>query len=169
MKFLHAIAEVCLYLMHKNGSYVYLELDTTIGNFEVRIMTFIITTCPLQFTHCAAIRFFWHCLWNSVVTFTSSNSVLSDTIQNTALYEVQCRIFCSTLYYISSQFFRSDTCFSSLHTRARTHTTCTLRFPLQSSMCHWNSIYKLFFPYCLLTWAWIFHTALASNLSATFS
>jgi hypothetical protein len=50
-KFLHAIAEVCLYLMHKKwNSYMYLEPDTTIGNFEVRITTFILTTCPLQFT-----------------------------------------------------------------------------------------------------------------------
>jgi len=50
-KFLHAIAEVCLYLMHKKwNSYIYLEPDTTIGNFEVRITTFILTTCPLQFT-----------------------------------------------------------------------------------------------------------------------
>jgi len=51
MKFLHAIAEVCLYLMHKKwNTYVYLEPDTTLGNFEVRITTFILTTCPLQFT-----------------------------------------------------------------------------------------------------------------------
>jgi len=50
-KFLHATAEVCLYFMHKKwNSYVYLEPDTTFGNFEVRIMTFILTTCPLQFT-----------------------------------------------------------------------------------------------------------------------
>ena len=48
-KFLYTIAEVCLYLMHKKwNSYVYLEPDTTIGNFEVRITTFILTTCPLQ-------------------------------------------------------------------------------------------------------------------------
>ena len=26
------------------------EPDTTIGNFEVRITTFILATCPLQFT-----------------------------------------------------------------------------------------------------------------------
>ena len=43
--------EVCLYLMHKKwNSYMYLEPDTTTGNFEVRITTFILTTCPLQFT-----------------------------------------------------------------------------------------------------------------------
>jgi len=42
---------ICLYLMHKKwNSYVYLEPDTTTGNFGVRIMTFILTTCPLQFT-----------------------------------------------------------------------------------------------------------------------
>jgi hypothetical protein len=75
-KFLHAIAEVCLNLMHKKwNSYVYLEPDTTIGNFEVRITTFTVTTRPLQFTHCADIRFLWHCLWNSIVTFTPSNSL----------------------------------------------------------------------------------------------
>jgi len=40
-----------LYLMHKKwNSYVYLEPDTTIGNFEVRITTFMLTACPLQFT-----------------------------------------------------------------------------------------------------------------------
>ena len=49
-KFLHAVAEVCLYLMHKKwNSYMYLEPDTTNGNFEFKIMTFILTTCPLQF------------------------------------------------------------------------------------------------------------------------
>jgi len=42
---------ICLYRMHKKwNSYVYLEPDTPIGNFEVRIVTFILTTCPLQFT-----------------------------------------------------------------------------------------------------------------------
>jgi hypothetical protein len=57
-KFLHAIAEVCLYLIHRKwNSYVYLEPDTTIGNFEVRIATFIVVTCPLQFTHCADVSF----------------------------------------------------------------------------------------------------------------
>jgi len=48
-KFLHAIAEVCSYLMHKKwNSHVYLEPDNTIGNFEVRITTFILTTYPLH-------------------------------------------------------------------------------------------------------------------------
>jgi hypothetical protein len=45
--------------MHKNWkSYMYLELDTTIGNFEARILKFVITRHPLQFTHCTEIRFF---------------------------------------------------------------------------------------------------------------
>jgi hypothetical protein len=57
-KFLHAIAEVCLYLMHKKwNSYMYLEPHTTIWNFEVRITTFAVTTRSLQFTHCADTRF----------------------------------------------------------------------------------------------------------------
>jgi hypothetical protein len=57
-KFLHTIAEGFLYLMHKKcKSYVYLEPDATIGNFEVGISTFLITRRPLQFTHCAEIRF----------------------------------------------------------------------------------------------------------------
>jgi hypothetical protein len=88
-KFLHAIAEVCLYHTTKKwNSYVYLEPDSTTGNFEVRITTFIITTRPLQLTHCADIRFLWHCLRNLIVAVTSSNSVLSDTLQDTALYKV---------------------------------------------------------------------------------
>ena len=63
MKFLHTIAEVLLYIMHKKWStYVYLESDTTSGNFKVGIMKFIVTTSPLQFTHCTEIRFLWHCL-----------------------------------------------------------------------------------------------------------
>jgi hypothetical protein len=63
MKCLHAIVEVSLYLMHKKwNSDVYLEPDNTIGNFEVRITAFIVTTRPLQFTHCADRRFLWHCL-----------------------------------------------------------------------------------------------------------
>jgi len=44
MKFLHTIAEVFLYLMHKKWSpCVYLESDTTSGNFEIRIPIFIVT------------------------------------------------------------------------------------------------------------------------------
>jgi hypothetical protein len=85
MKILHAIAEACISCTRKWNSYVYFEPDTTVGNFEIRIRIFIVTTSPLQFTHCADIRFLWHCLWNSIVTFTSSNSVLSDTLQKTAL------------------------------------------------------------------------------------
>jgi hypothetical protein len=57
-KLLHTIAEVRLSLIHKKwNSYVNLEPDTTIGNFEVRLTTFLVTTCPLQFTHCADTRF----------------------------------------------------------------------------------------------------------------
>jgi hypothetical protein len=112
MKFLHAIAEVCLYLIHKKwNSYVYLEPDTTIGNFEVRITTFIVHLCPLQFTHCADIRF----LWNLIVTFTSSNSVLNDTLQNTDLYKVHVAFFavhCSALLHS----------FPGLALRTHTHT-----------------------------------------------
>jgi len=44
MKFLHTIAEVFLYLMHKKWrTYVYLESDTTGGNFEIGITKFIVT------------------------------------------------------------------------------------------------------------------------------
>jgi hypothetical protein len=58
MKFLHTIAQGFLYVMHKKcKSCVYLEPDTTIGNFEARISKFVTTRCPLQFTHCAEIRF----------------------------------------------------------------------------------------------------------------
>jgi len=98
MKFLHTIADVFLYLMHKKwNTYVYLESDTTIGNFEAAIMKFIVTRRPLQFTHCTEIWFLWHCLWRSVVTFTPSNSFLCDTHQNTALCKVLHRIYSSTL------------------------------------------------------------------------
>ena len=59
MKFLHTIAEVLLYLMHKKWStYMYLESDTTSGNFNVRITKCIVTRRPLQFTRCTEIRFF---------------------------------------------------------------------------------------------------------------
>ena len=63
MKFLHTIAEVLPYLVHKKWStYVYLESDTTSVNFKVGIMKFIVTTRPLQFTHCTEIRFLQHFL-----------------------------------------------------------------------------------------------------------
>jgi len=40
MKFLHAIAEVCWYLMHKKwNSYVYLEPDTTICLYRMHQKT----------------------------------------------------------------------------------------------------------------------------------
>jgi hypothetical protein len=55
-KFLHTIAEDFLYLMHKKWkSYMYLERDTTIGNFEAGISKFVIARHPLQFTQCAKI------------------------------------------------------------------------------------------------------------------
>jgi hypothetical protein len=64
MKFLHTMAEGFLYLMHKKcKSYVYLEPDTTIGNFEAGISKFVFTRCSLQFTHCAEIRFLRHSLY----------------------------------------------------------------------------------------------------------
>jgi hypothetical protein len=57
-KFLHTIADVCLCLMHKKwNSYTNLEPDTTTENSEVRITTFIVSTCPLQFIHCAEVSF----------------------------------------------------------------------------------------------------------------
>jgi len=31
---------------------VHLESDTTIGNFEIGIMKFIVARLPLQYTHC---------------------------------------------------------------------------------------------------------------------
>jgi hypothetical protein len=63
MTFLHTVGEVSLYLMHKKWkSYVYLEPDITTGNFEAEISKFVITRCPLKFTHCAEIRFLQHYL-----------------------------------------------------------------------------------------------------------
>jgi hypothetical protein len=97
-KYLHAIAEGFLYLMHKKwNSYVYLEPDTTIGNFEARISKCVVTIRPLQFTRCGEIRFLRRCLWKSIVTFTSSNSFLCNSIQNTAQHKVLHDIFGSTL------------------------------------------------------------------------
>jgi hypothetical protein len=56
MKILHTIAEDFLYLMHKKWkSYMYLECDTTIGNFEAGILKYVIARRPLQFTHSAKI------------------------------------------------------------------------------------------------------------------
>jgi hypothetical protein len=60
---LHAIVEGCLYPMHKKwNTYMDFEPDTTIGKFEAGIMKFIVTTHPLQFTHCTEIRVLRHCL-----------------------------------------------------------------------------------------------------------
>jgi hypothetical protein len=55
-KFLHTKAEGFLYLMDKKWkSYVYVDRDPTIGNFEAGILKFVIARRPLQFTHCAKI------------------------------------------------------------------------------------------------------------------
>jgi len=71
--------------MHKKwNTYVYLESDTISGNLEAGITKFIVTRHPLQFTHHTEIQFLQHCLWKSIVTFTPNNSVLCDTLQNTA-------------------------------------------------------------------------------------
>jgi hypothetical protein len=97
-KFLHTIAEGFLYLMYKKwNSYVYLKPNTTIGNFEAGLSNFVVTIHPPQFTHCAEIRFLRCCLWKSIVTFTSSNSFLCISIQNTAQHKVLHSIFSSTL------------------------------------------------------------------------
>ena len=37
---------------------MYLESDTTIGNFENRITKFIVARCPLQYTHCTEQGFY---------------------------------------------------------------------------------------------------------------
>jgi hypothetical protein len=62
-EFLHTIAEGFLYLIHKKlKSYVYLEPDITIWNFEAGISKFVVTKRPLQFTHCDEMRFLPCCL-----------------------------------------------------------------------------------------------------------
>jgi hypothetical protein len=68
MKFLHNVAE----LSHAQRM-EYLSVfgvSTTSGYFEARITKFIVCRHPLQFTHCTEIRFLWHCLIKSIVTFT---------------------------------------------------------------------------------------------------
>jgi hypothetical protein len=138
-KFLHAITEVCLYHMHRKwNSYVYFEPDSTIGNFEVRITTFIITTHPPQFTHYADIRFLWHCLWNSVVTVTSSNSVLSDTSKH-------CPVQSLASHFLQYVVVHCFIVFPVWLLVLCTHNA--QRFSLQSSRCHWNSMYKPFSPF----------------------
>jgi hypothetical protein len=162
---------------------VYLEPDATIGNFEIRITTFIVTTCPLQFTPCADIRFLWHHLWIQlslllpVIQFWVIHfKTLPYTKSSITFSAVHCSAFLhsfSGLAFVSlCTHTHTHTPTHAAHARAHTHThartTCALRFPLQSSMCHWNSIYKLWAG--LLVWpsAPIFHMTLASNPSVTF-
>jgi len=120
--------------------YVYLESNTMSRNFGAGITKFIVTRRPLQFTHCTEVRFLWQCLRKSIVTFTLSNSVLCDTLQNTALYIVLHHIF--AVHY--SAFLHS---FPGLVLASLcTNTTQALRFFLQLSMCHWNPIYGIVCP-----------------------
>jgi hypothetical protein len=52
MKYLHTTVDVFLYVMHKKwNTYVYLEFDIVGGNFDTRIMKFIVTRRPLQGSH----------------------------------------------------------------------------------------------------------------------
>jgi hypothetical protein len=167
-KFLHAIAGVCLYLMHRKwNSYVYLQPDTTTGNFEVTI-TFIVTTHPLQFIHCTDKRFLWHCLWNSIVTFPVIQFwvIHLKTLPYTKSSVTFSAVHCSSLL----QFFQSGACFS-LHTHTRymhrhflsslacvtgiLHINCSLPTNLLAGLLVWH-------------WAWVFHTPLASNPLAIF-
>jgi len=92
MKFVHIIAEVLLHLMQEKwNTYMYLESDTTSGNFEARIMKFIVTRRPLQFTHCTEKRFLRHCFWKSIVTFTPIHfKTLSYTWSYVAFSAVHC-------------------------------------------------------------------------------
>jgi len=148
--------------MHKKwNTYVYLESDTTNRNFEAGITKFMVTRCPIQFTRCTKLRFLWQCLWKSFVAFTLSNSVLCDTLQNTALYIVLHPIYavhCSAFLHSFPGLVLASLC---------THATWVLRLFLQLSMCHWNPIYGIdcptILPFGLLVWpcTWIFVPALA--------
>jgi hypothetical protein len=92
---------------------VYLEPDIVGGNFDTRIMKFIVTRPlrggqgpprageptimikPLQFIHHTEIRFFSPTTENECY-FTPSISILCDTLQKTALYKDLHCIFGST-------------------------------------------------------------------------
>jgi hypothetical protein len=52
----------CISCTKKCNGYVYLEPDTTIGNYEAGISKFVVTISPPQFTHCAEIRLLRRCL-----------------------------------------------------------------------------------------------------------
>ena len=133
--------------MHKKwNSYLYLESDTTSENFEAGIMKFIVTRHPVQFTHSTEIRLLWHCFWKSIVTFAPNNSVLCDTLQNTALYKV---------LHSFTAVHRS----AILHTfpilalaSVSTHVTWALRFSLQFSLFWWNPIYWMVSPCKSASW-----------------
>ena len=97
-KFLHTIAEDFSFIMNQKWKrYVYLETNTRAGKVEFEISKYVITRRLLQFTHCAVIRFLRRCLRKSLVTFTSSNSFLCDSVQNTAQRKVLHSIFGSML------------------------------------------------------------------------
>jgi hypothetical protein len=146
MKFLHIIADVFLNLMHKMWkSYMYLEPDTTNGNFEAGILKFSVTRRPLQFTHCTEIMYFRRSLWKSVVTFTSSNSFSCDSILNTAHRKVLQIIFGSTLYYVF-------TAFCVWPVLLYTDDKWELRFSRQLSMCCWNTVYGMVSYYKSASW-----------------
>ena len=95
---------------------MYLESDTTGENFEDRITK--------HNSHQKATTTYTSHKDEDIVapplkmndTFTLSNSVLCDTLQNIALYEVLHHIFGSILQHIFSQISWSGTCLS-LHTR----------------------------------------------------
>jgi hypothetical protein len=146
MKFLHTIAEGFLYLMNKKwNSYMYLEPGTTVGKFEAGILKFVVTIRPLQFTHCAEIRFLRHCLWKSIVTFTFSNSFLCNSIQNTTQCIVLYSIFSSTLQYVF-------TAFPAWHLLLCTDETWVLRFSHQLSVCRWCTVYGMVSPHKSACW-----------------
>ena len=117
MKFLHTIAEVLLYLMHKKWStYVYLESDTTSGNFKVGITKFIVTTRPLQFTHCTEKGFCGTASENQLLLLLPVIQfcvVHFKTLPYAKSYIPFMAVHCSE---ISSWFSLSGVCFS-LHSR----------------------------------------------------
>jgi hypothetical protein len=154
--------------MHKKwNSYVYLEPDTTIGNFEVRITTFIVTTRPLQFTHCVDIRFLWHndceIQWSLILPVIQFWVIHFKTLPYTESGSAFSAVHCSAFLRSFSGLLLVSLCTHTLHAH--------WNFP-SSLACVTGIVYiNCSLPTSLLVWlrTWIFRTALASNPSVTFS
>jgi hypothetical protein len=139
MKFLHAIAEVCLYHMHKKKRlrvfgtwhHNWKLWDQNRDIYNQYMSTTIYTLRWYKVFVALPMKFSCHCYfqWFSFEWYTSKHCPIQTLASHFLQYVV---VHCFIVFPVRLLVLCTHSAF---------------RFPLQSTRCHWNSIYKLFCPH----------------------